>query len=204
MSSLCASSILLAQSGAGINVNEDDFEIEGTLDSRNLQALQTSSTIFLADFNFMNVEDKHDNGKLVGAGIGATNKLEGVQGIELTFGAKAILANIEDDNDPVLDDGKWFAAVPLMAMIHYTFPPLMFNIPTVSIETKALYAPGALSFGDSEKYSEFRVNADIEMIENVKLYAGYRNIITGFSVGDKDNEDYIFSNGFYGGLKFTY
>ena len=204
MTSLCTSGLLLAQSGVGINVNEDDFEIEGTLDSRNLQALQTSSTIFLADFNFINVEDGEETGKLLGVGIGATNQLEGVEGVELTFGAKAILANIDDDSDSALDDNKWFAAVPLMGMIRYTFPPLMFNIPPISLETKVLYAPKALSFGDSEKYSEFRVNADIEMIENVKIYAGYRNIITGFDVGDRDNEDYLFSNGFYGGLKFTY
>ena len=204
MTSLCASGLLLAQSGAGINVNEDDFEIEGTLDSRNLQALQTSSTIYLADFNFINVEDNKQTGKLLGVGIGATNALEGVEGIELTFGAKAILANIDDDNDPVLDDNRWFAALPLMGMIHYTFPPLMFNIPPISVETKFLYAPKALSFGDSKKYSEFRFNADIEMIESVKLYAGYRNIITGFSIGDSDNKNYLFSNGFYGGLKFTY
>ncbi|NEW61570.1 hypothetical protein GSY74_09770, partial [Sulfurovum sp. bin170] len=159
-------------------------------------------TIYLADFNFLNVEDSRKDAKLIGVGIGATNKLEGVEGIELTFGAKAILANI-DDSDRELDS-KWFAAVPLMGIIRYTFPPLMFNIPTISIETKLLYAPGALSFGDSEKYSEFRFAADIEMIENVKIYAGYRNIITGFGVGDENNEDYIFSNGFYGGLKFSY
>ncbi|SFV51935.1 hypothetical protein MNB_SV-12-442 [hydrothermal vent metagenome] len=204
ISSICSSTILLAQSGAGINVNEDDFEIEGTLDSRNLQALQTSSTIYLADFNFINVEDNKKTAKLMGAGVGATNKFEGAEGVELTFGAKAILANVDDNSDSKLDDNKWFAALPLMAMIRYTFPPLMFNIPPISIETKGLYAPKALSFGDSHQYSEFRVNVDIEMIENIKLYTGYRNIITGFAVGDKDNEDYIFSNGFYGGLKFTY
>jgi len=120
MTSLCTSGLLLAQSGVGINVNEDDFEIEGTLDSRNLQALQTSSTIFLADFNFINVEDGEETGKLLGVGIGATNQLEGVEGVELTFGAKAILANIDDDSDSALDDNKWFAAVPLMGMIRYT------------------------------------------------------------------------------------
>lgn len=204
ITSLCTSSLLLAQSGAGINVNEDDFEIEGTLDSRNLQALQTSSTIFLADFNFINVEDGEETGKLIGVGIGATNQLEGAEGVELTFGVKAIIANVDDDSISVLDDNKWFAALPLMAMVRYSFPPLMFNIPPVSMETKLLYAPKALSFGDSNKYSEFRVNADIEMIENIKIYAGYRNIITGFDIGDKDNKNYLFSNGFYGGLKFIY
>jgi len=40
----------------------------------------------------------------------------------------------------------------------------------------------------------------MEVIENVEIYAGYRNIVTGYPT---DNH-YIFNNGFYGGLKFIY
>jgi len=195
MSSLCASTMLMAQSGAGINVNEDDVEIEATIDSRNIAALHTSSTIYLADFNFLNIEEGNDKLKLFGAGVGATNKLEGVEGVELTFGAKFVASNID-----IVGKDDWHTAFPLMGIVRYTFPPLMFNIPPISIETKFLYAPGALSFGDAENYSEFRFSADIEMIENVKIYGGYRNIKTGFDTDD----DFLFSNGFYGGLKFTY
>jgi len=195
--SLITSYTVFAQSAAGINVNKDDLEIEGTLDSRNLAMLQTSSTIFLGDFNLINIEDDNKKATLVGAGLGATNKLEGVDGVELTFGAKFILSHTEDNKK---DIDKWFSAMPLTAMVRYSFPPLMFNIPPIALEGKILYAPGALSFGDSDSYSEFRVSGDIEMIESVKIYAGYRNIVTGYPT----DTNYIFSNGFYGGLKFTY
>ncbi len=197
MSSIIASGVLFAQSGVGINVNKDDLEIEGTLDSRNLAILQTSSTIYLGDFNFINIDNGDVSSKLVGVSFGATNKFEGVEGVELTFGAKLIISDVEDDRKNIDD---WFSALPLMAMVRYTFPPLMFNIPPISLEGKVLYAPGALAFGDSDNYQEFRVSGDIEMIENVKVYAGYRNIITGYS----SDTNYVFSNGFYGGLKFTY
>ena len=193
--SILGSSMLLAQSSAGINITEDDLEIEGILDSRNLAALQTSSTIFQADVNFLNIDSPKKKAKMIGAGVGATNKLEGVEGIELTFGAKFIWSSV----DGAYDDES-FTALPLMVKIRYIFPPLMFNIPPISMEGKALYAPGALAFGDSENYSEFRFTADIEMIESVKVYAGYRNIVTGYKLKD----DYVFDNGFYGGLKFTY
>lgn len=182
------SALLLAESGVGININEKDLEVEGLIDSRNLAALQTSSTIFQGDFNFLNVNNDH---KLLGAGLGATNKFEGAEGVELTFGAKFMWAEVEDES---------FTGLPLMVKIRYSFPPLMYSIPPVAVEAKALYAPAALAFGDSENYSEYRISADIEMIENVKLYAGYRNIHAGY----KDYGNYLFNNSFFGGLKITY
>ena len=180
--------ILFAESGVGININNKDLELEGIIDSRNLAALQTSSTIYQADLNFINADS---DDKLFGVGLGATNKLEGTQGVELTFGLKYMWVEVKDES---------LNALPLMVKIRYDFPPLMFNIPPVAIEAKGVYAPKALSFGDSEEYSEMRFSADIEMIENVKIYAGYRNIHAGYKHIKSD----LFDTGFYGGLKITY
>ena len=188
LTALFTSTILMAESGVGININDEDVEVEGTLDSRNLAALQTSSTIYEGDFNFLNVNSDR---KLAGAGFGATNSLEGVDGVELTFGAKFIWAEVGDED---------FTSFPLMAKVRYNFPPLMFNIPPVALEAKALYAPSALSFGDSQRYAEYRMSADIEMIENVKVYAGYRNIHAEY----KNVNRKLFDNSFYGGLRVTY
>jgi hypothetical protein len=188
ITTLVASTLLMAESGAGININEEDVEIEATLDSRNLAALQTSSTVYEADFNFLNI---NSDKKLLGAGLGATNSVEGLEGVELTFGAKLMWAEVGSED---------FTALPLMAKVRYSFPPLMYNIPPVAVEAKALYAPNALSFGDSEKYSEVRFAADIEMIENVKVYVGYRNIYAEYKGVSRD----LFDNSFYGGLKVTY
>jgi hypothetical protein len=184
-----SSVILFAESGVGININEKDLELEGIIDSRNLQALQTTSTIYQADINFLNIDE---DAKFLGAGIAATNKLEGIEGVEMTFGTKLIWAEVGTKDD--------FTALPLMAKIRYTLPPLMFNIPPVSLEGKILYAPKVLSFGDSEEYSEFRVNAEIEMIESVKVYTGYRNIHAKYNSVGKS----LFDNSFYAGLRFTY
>ncbi|RUM73986.1 MAG: hypothetical protein DSZ11_04765 [Sulfurovum sp.] len=192
--SIMSATVLFAETGASININENDVEVEGVLDSRNLAILQNSATILQADVNFLNIDSSDKSARLLGAGIGATNTFEGVRGVELTFGAKMILSSVDYDNEDT------FFAMPLMAKVRYNFPPLMFHIPPVSIEGKILYAPGALAFGDAEKYSEFRVATDIEMIPNVKIYAGYRNIHTEYNGGS----DYTFNTGFYGGLKYTY
>lgn len=191
LATLFTSALLMAESGVGININQEDFEVEGVLDSRNLAALQTTSTIYQADFNFLNIKKNDQNENLMGLGIGATNKVEGFEGVELTFGAKFIWSEVGSSN---------FTALPLMGKIRYEFPPLMYNIPPVGLEAKALYASPALAFGDSEKYSELRFAADIEMIENVRIYVGYRNIHTGY----EDVESELFDNSYYAGLKFTY
>jgi len=189
ITTLLSSAILFAESGAGLNINEKDLEVEAFLDSRNLEAFQTTSTIFQAEANFLNIDEK---AKSVGVSVGATNKLEGIEGVELTLGTKFVWAEVGSNDD--------FTALPLMAKVRYNFPPLMFNIPPIAVESKLLYAPKVLAFGDSEAYREFRLNAEIEMIENVKVYAGYRNIKTEY----KGIDNTLFDTGFYGGLRFSY
>jgi len=188
MTTLLSSAVLFAESGGGLNINENDLELEAVLDSRNLEAMQTTSTIFQAEANFLNIDEK---AKSIGVGIGATNKLEGIEGVEVTLGGKLVWAEVGDED---------FTALPLMAKVRYDFPPLMFNIPPVSVESKLLYAPKVLAFGDSEAYREFRVNVEMEMIQSVKIYAGYRNIQAEY----KDIENSLFDTGFYGGLRFSY
>ena len=185
---LFTSSLLLAESGVGININEKDFEVEAVLDSRNLAALQTTSTIFQIDANFLNSDETE---KLIGVGLVASNRLEAVEGVELAFGAKGIWAEVGNDN---------FKALPLVAKMKYTLPPLMYKIPPVSFEGIALYAPKVLSFGDSEEYTEFRFVANSEVIESVNIYAGYRNIHRKYEGASQS----LFNTGFYGGLKFVY
>jgi hypothetical protein len=188
VSALISSAILFAESGVGLNINQEDLEVEAVLDSRNLAALQTSSTIYKADVNFLN---ENEENKLIGLGIGATNKVEGVQGLEMTLGVKGVWAELGDED---------FTALPLMGIVRYVFPPLMYNIPPVSIEGKVLYAPKVLSFGKSEEYREFRVGAAMEVIENTSIYTGYRNIHTKHEQVNSE----LFNNSFFGGIKINY
>ena len=193
LTTLCMSTLLVAESGVGLNINENDLEIDGVLDSRNLEALQTSSTIFQADVNFLY---DNENAKLIGAGLVATNKVEALEGVEVSLGTKFIWAEVGNNDET----DESFTALPLMAKVRYTFPPLMYNIPPVALEGRYLYAPKVLAFGDSTEYNEFRVNGEVEVIENVSIYAGYRNIKTEY----KGVTNSLFNTGFYGGFKFIY
>jgi len=192
---MLSTSILLAENGASININETDLEIGVSIDSRNFEYIQRSSTMFQTDFNFLNSNNDKKRGKLLGAGFGATNQLEGAEGVELTFGAKLIWSNTKINNQD-----KDFTALPLMAKLRYNVPPLRFNIPPVALESHLLYAPRALAFADANNYREFKVSADIEMIENVRVYGGYRNIVVGY----ENDKDFTFNNSLFCGLKFIY
>jgi len=139
----------------------------------------------------MNFLNNDEDTKLLGVGLGATNKLEGIEGVEITLGAKFIWAEVGDED---------FTSLPFMAKVRYAFPPLLFNIPPIGLEGKVLYAPKVLSFGDSVTYNEFRVSADMEVIERVRIYVGYRNIHTDYKGIKAD----LFNTSFYGGLKFSY
>ena len=61
------------------------------------------------------------------------------------------------------------------------------------------YAPSVLTFLDGETYSEFRLEADMEVISNVHIFTGYRNIDTDYEAGD-----YNFNDSFYAGMKLSF
>ncbi|HHE05533.1 MAG TPA: hypothetical protein ENK90_00235, partial [Epsilonproteobacteria bacterium] len=87
---------------------------------------------------------------------------------------------------------------PLMAKGVYTLP-LNDSIPTTSLSLEASYAPSVLSFRDAESYTDLRLEVDMEVISNVHVFTGYRNIDTEY-----ENYDKTFNNSFYGGLKLSF
>ncbi len=46
---------IFAESGVGININKYDLELEGTIDSRNLEMMEGNPSIFLGDFNLIKI-----------------------------------------------------------------------------------------------------------------------------------------------------
>jgi len=151
------SAMAMAESTYGINVNNNDVELEAIVDSKTYTNLQTGSTSYVADANY--IYDKDNKNSLIGIGAGATNKIEGLEGVNLTVGAKVMVSSLHNED---------FVAVPFMGKIDYKMPPLLYNIPPVSLEGKVLYAPNVLSFGDAESYTEMRAVANMEVINNVK------------------------------------
>ncbi len=172
--------LLHAQNSIGININDEDVEV---LTSVNLNTLNNyaDGTTYILDASYLHT----DGDNLLAVGISGQNAFQGFEGLTLAFGLKGILA----------DD---FLAFPLTAKAIYRLP-LNDMVPPTSLMTSFAYAPSVLSFQDAQSYSEFRVEADMEVISNIHIFTGYRNINTEY-----DKNDLTFNNSFYGGLKLSF
>lgn len=178
--SLFSLGLLHAQSNVGLNINDEDLEVSASIDL-NALTYYSDSTSYTLDGSYLHT----DGDNLTTVGVSAESTLQGVEGLALGLGIRSVFA----------DD---FIAIPFFAKVKYTLP---FNdsIPTTSLATSLAYAPSVLSFSDAESYTEFRVEANMEVITNVHLFTGYRNIDTEY-----DTYDRTFNNSFYGGMKLSF
>ena len=171
--------LLHAQSDIGLNINDEDLEVTASIDLNTL-TYYSDSTSYSLDASYLHT----DGDDLVTVGVSAESTFQGVQGLALGLGIKSVFA----------DD---FIAIPFFAKAKYTLP--FYSMPTTSLATSFAYAPSVLSFSDAESYTEFRVEANMEVINNVHLFGGYRNVHTEY-----DTNDLTFNNSFYGGLKLSF
>ena len=180
LTSFLSLGLIHAQSNVGLNINDEDLEVFASIDI-NAFTYYSDSTSYLIDAFYLHT----DGDDLASVGIGAESTFQGVKELALGFGAKFIFT----------DD---FIALPLFAKARYALP-LNDSIPTTSLSTSLAYAPSVLSFRDGESYTEFRMEADMEIITNIHLFTGYRNIDTEYDTHDK-----TFNNSFYGGMKLSF
>ena len=180
LTTLLLSNTLHAQNSIGIDINSEDVEV---LTSVNLNTLAdyANGTTYILDANYL----RTDGANMTRIGFSGQNRLQGVEGLTLAFGLKGVFASS-------------FLAFPLMAKATYELP-LKDNIPTTSLSLNLSYAPSVLSFRDADNYADFRLEADMEVISNIHIFTGYRNISTNYNSNDK-----TFNNSFYGGLKLSF
>lgn len=186
LTSLLLGSSLYAKNSIGININNDDVELQSSIDLNSL-ADYSNGTTYLLDVNYLHIGVPSSN--LLTIGFSGQNSLQGVEGLKLAFGAKLVFANE-------------YAALPLMAKATYTLP-ISSDIPKTDIVASFAFAPSVLSFRDGDNYSEFRIETDVEVIPNVHVFMGYRNIDTDYKIGNF-SLDREFNESFYGGLKLTF
>jgi hypothetical protein len=170
--------ILHAENSVGLNINSEDLEIQA---STNLFSSYEGSTTFVLDGSYLHT----DGDNMTTIGFSGENTFQSMDGLSLAFGAKVVLADS-------------FMTLPLFAKANLVLP---FNdsIPTTSLITSFAYAPSVLSFVDAESYTEFRFEADMEIVSNIHLFTGYRNIDTEYNIGTKK-----FNDSFYGGMKLSF
>ena len=182
LGSILLTALVYAESSVGININSDDVEVKGAYNI-NSTIGYTGGTSYLVDATYLHNDKNKDH--LFTAGLSGENSLEAAPGLIFGFGFKAAFA--ED-----------FLAFPILGKVKYILP-FDSDIPTTSLLASFAYAPSVLTFLDGDSYSELRFEADMEVISNIHIFGGYRNIDT-----DYENYDYKISDNWYGGLKLSF
>jgi len=171
---------LSAENTLAININKNDVELLGSVNINSLTGY-ADGTEYILNASHLHV----DGDNLTTVGVVGQNSFQGIYGMTLAFGAKMVFT----DN---------FTALPLIAKGTYALP-FTDSVPTTSLSLTFAYAPPVLTFLDGQDYSEFRIEANMEVISNIHLFTGYRNIDTDYKTGDKN-----FNSSFYGGLKLSF
>ncbi len=184
---LCTLPVFAGQEQAsfGLNINNEDLEVEGRISLAG-KTSRLEYQKFYIDANFINGEDD----TLTGVGFYVENSPHGYSNIEFGVGLKSVFSK----ND-ALD--KTFIAVPITVAAKARM--YLGNLPKSALGVKIAYAPSPLTFSDGESYLEYRLEADMQIIDNIKIYAGYRSIDTDYKVADVS-----FNSGAYVGFKFLF
>ncbi len=185
LSTLLLTGLLSAESSIGLDINSEDVELLGAI-NLNSTIGYTGGTSYLVDASYLHNEDND----LFTIGLSGENSLEAAPGLIFGFGFKAAFA--ED-----------FMAIPLLGKVRYILP-FDSDIPTTSFLASFAYAPSVLTFSDGETYSELRAEADMEVISNIHVFAGYRNIDTDYDIDENRIGEYKLNDSFYGGLKLSF
>jgi len=165
----------------GININQDDVEFE----ARSSVSLLTNSPVY-SNF-FVNGNYISSDESLIGLGISVENSPINYQNIVFNIGLRSVFSD---------HAGQDFMAMPIVVGTKAQL--FLGDLPTTYIGAKVGYAPSALSFKDADEYTEYRIEVDSNIIPNVNVYAGYRNIDT-----DYKSRAYNLNDSFYAGFKFV-
>jgi hypothetical protein len=169
----------------GLNINSDDLEVEGRVSlSTRTRSLEYRN--FYIDGNFINGED--DN--LYGIGFYVENSPRGYSNITFNIGLRSIFSG----NDKL---DETFVAIPITVGAKARM--YLGNLPKSALGFKLAYAPDPLSFSDAKSYFEYRIEVDMQLIDNIDIYAGYRDIDTEYKGGD-----ITFNSAGYVGFKFIF
>lgn len=182
---LTISSFAGERASFGLNINNEDLEVEGRM-SLASQTSRLEYRNFFIDANFVNDNDD----TLYGAGFYVENSPQGYPNLKFAIGLRSVFSQ----NDTLNKD---FVAIPITVSgkARMYFP----NLPKSELGVKLAYAPNPLTFADGDSYLEYRVEADMQVIENIAVYVGYRGIETDYDVADV-----TFNSSAYVGFKFIF
>jgi hypothetical protein len=173
-----------AMNSAEININNEDLELGAKIDMANISNRVDSDIMYLgADYLYTN---KDKNIKLYPF-------------YELNF---LMMRNINEDLGfglgIKLNHTHNFTSSPLGFEIAYHIPQTY--IVPIYLKGSIYYATHVLSYEDADNFAEYRLNVDIEVIEDGFITLGYRNLKTNY----EKRGDITYNSSFYGGFRIRF
>ena len=164
-----------------LGLNKNDIEIRGNFNATP-SFVGYSETSYGIHAGYL----YSDGDEMISLGLFAKSDFPSIEGLALSFGINGVAT--DDD----------FLAFPIVAHAQYHLPPYQSSIP-VTFDVLFAYAPEIISFQDAKNYREARFEIDMEVIPNIHLIGGYRNIDTEYLTYDK-----TFNDNIYLGLKISF
>lgn len=188
---VCAASAF-AMHSAEININDKDLEVGAKLDMGQFSHNTEPNTVFIGakflhgdeDHSDLDRNDIHDFAEL---NFLMQREID-TTGLKIGLGIK--LNHTED-----------FTTIPLGVEASYKLP--VGDVTPLYLGACVYYAPEVLSLEDAKNFLEYRVNFDIEVIDNGRISIGYRSIDTNYEVnGNTRNISY--NRSAHVGFKFAF
>lgn len=179
-----------------ININDKDLEVGVKADMGQFNDATEPNTVFVGAKFLHGNEDHSDLTKNTIHDYSELNFLmqREIDTSGLTIGLGLKLNHTENSSES-------FTSIPLGIEASYKLPTG--SVTPLYIGGSLYYAPEVLSLDDAQNFLEYRVNFDIEVIENGRISLGYRSIDTNYDVaGDAHRISY--NRSAHIGFKFAF
>jgi hypothetical protein len=176
----------LAMNSAGININNEDLELNANLDIGQFNDNVEPETMYVG-VKFLDADNSNrvNDDALYEVGF-LMKKAMGESGLKVGLGVKA---NYTKD----------YTTLPLGIVFDYALP--MKTIVPMSFGADIYYAPKVLAFNDANKYFEYRLEYDAEVIDHGHVVIGYRHIKTDY---DDVRGNFTYNASAYVGFNFEF
>ena len=179
-----------AMNSAELNINDTDLEISTKFDLGQFNQNVEPNTTFVG-FRIVDADNTHGpkNGYKNNPYYEANflmKKPFSKNGLSIGMGVKF---NYTTD----------FYSLPLGLEATYKIPAKEY-IP-MYLNGSVYYGPRVLSFGEADRYFEYRISYDIELINDGRLTVGYRSMHTDYQ---DVRGNYVYNRAFYIGFKFLF
>lgn len=188
-----------AMHGVDININDKDLEVGAHLDMGQFNDTVEPNTVFLGAKYLKGNEDHSDFHRNDNAYYELNflmQKEVSNSGLSLGLGVKAnyTRASIGGSN-------RDFTSIPLGVEAGYKLP--VDSMVPLYLGGSLYYAPEVLCMNDANNFLEYRVNFDVEVIQNGRITLGYRSLDTNYDIsGTTVNKNY--NRSAYLGFKFQF